>query len=292
MTTGKKKSKYFHSNFKFMLKKIGCTLYDIEMDSQNSVGCNLAPSSSTLYRCQNENYFPSISTVNKLVAFYNANLMPPIDVDTFLNQDLEKLDVGKNKELIVDRIFQGDYYCYYLSDNYLEKIHFGILRVYEQNKSLRAHLILGLKEQEQVHDLFSKLFNRGISYTGFNYWRSNLPTQLQRCYYCEGKVRIFPDSMVMELENENTPGHLMYLTFNLDNYTAVEKYMGGMGIYLSPAIGRLETRVCQIAIQRKSRHNFPLNLDKLKGYLKMNLTEYHRYELTATQDRKFNNYFL
>lgn len=98
-------------------------------------------------------------------------------------------------------------------------------------------------------------------------------------------------SVKMDLLNPNNTEHVLYITLNIDPDTANEKYIGGLPVFLSPACGTLETRVCQMCIVRENYNGctrvFSLSDNLLKPYLYMHATEYYRFESTIAQAKRF-----
>jgi hypothetical protein len=287
---------FFHSNYVFMMDKMNCRPRDIDEGKREIQGYELAPGYTTLYHCFRNDYQPSKKTVNKLVNLFNANLRPAIDVNTFLNVDLRKREIYRKDVAIMDEKYLGDYYCYYLSDNFMDEIHFCVLRIYKKNETFRAHMILSLRTVDQTREAITKVLDKGEGVDDitrhFNTWRSKQENQFQQCYYCEGRVQIFKRSVIIELINQNAAEHITYITLNTIPNIPERRYMGGLGIYMSPSVDTLETRVCKLAVQRKEGHNFPLRLDLLLPRLKMDVTDHHRYELTALENRNYQNSFL
>lgn len=204
---------------------------------------------------------------------------------------MEKKDSAVN----LGERFLGDYYCYYLSDHYIGEIHGGIMRVHRSGGAFRVQLINSLQEDSQFHDpQLWQVLQEGLTLAEsrhrFLQYRNGLKnTGLKRCFYCEGVLRAYERSVIMELTNVNNPSHLMILTLNIQQRSVHSRYRGGIAVFLSPSTGLLETRVGLMGL---SRHCFSLQDEEISPYLEIHEQKTHRVELTSADDRKWYNLLL
>lgn len=290
----------FHQNFNDMLQKIGCTPYRINgpgRKGEDIAGWEQAPSYSILSRCKNDPlYIPSDETVNKIVRFYNANLTPPTDAYAFRHDRL--IINGMTPKLTDARLGEnllGHYYGYYLSDHYLGETHGCYLTIFRTASSFRARMVLSLQEDQQFHDpkllrVFQETVTLQESRQRFLDYRQQLPSaSLKRCYYCEGTLRVFDRSVVMELTNVNNASHLMILTLNTLKSNHRKEYIGGLSIALSPSTDGLETRVFRIAL---SKRRFSLSDQQVAAFLPLTVEPTQRIQLTSSDDQLWYNMIL
>lgn len=290
---------FLKQNIARILDELNETPYSLYNNPQQVFLPDNMISQKTLYNILNENsnYFPSKNAISKIVCFFNANFRPGITVYDILH----KLIFSEKHTRILKHInhaYEGIFWMYYLSDNYKNEIHGGVLRLSTQNNKLYAHLILGLSDDKQF-DIVKNILVEGKSSAHINKqflkYRENISgknsEKLKHCYYCEGSAYIFPRALNIELVNPNNTDYVMYLTINIDPDTANEKYIGGLPVYLSPSCGILETRVCQMCMVRENYNSierlFSMKDSNLKKYLYMNPTEYHRFESTIAQTKAF-----
>lgn len=289
---------FFYRNVKRSLDELNKTAYSLYEDNNIVLPQNMI-CQKTLYQILNKKNIPSRSTVSKFVDFFNINFRPETTIHEILNQPL--FSENRNRiNMDVGSQYEGYYWIYYLSDNYLNEIHGGVLNIFLKNHLLYANLIMGICENEQFDIAESILKHNSISADinkEFLSYRANISgdnsEKLKHIYYCDGPVHVFSRSVNMELINPNSTDYLMYISLNVDPDTANNKYIGGLPIYLSPSCGVLQTRVCQMCMIRigynRLHRAFSLQDPRLYNYLKMETTEYNRYESTITKAKEFQH---
>lgn len=290
----------FHQNFNDMLQKIGCTPYRINgtgKKGEDIAGWEQAPSYSILSRCKNDPmYVPSDETVNKIVRFYNANLTPPTDAYAFRHDRL--IFTGMTRKLAETRLGKnlvGRYYGYYLSDHYINQVHGCYLSIFRIASTFRARMVLSIQSDSQFSDpallgVFQEDASLKESRERFLDYRNTLSSaSMKRCYYCEGAVRVFDRSVVMELTNVNNASHLMILTLNTQKSNHRKEYIGGLSVALSPSTDGLETRFFRIAL---SRRRFSLDDKQVASFLPLTVDPTSRIQLTSADDQAWYNMIL
>ncbi len=110
----------FHENYQYMWEKLSVTYYQVSQTPEKCPeihGREYLPSYAYLCRCMKHDYIPTVSTVNKIVDFYNANILPRVSGYQFVNERLRLQDVMRHRadeSRSAERI-AGTYRGYYLS---------------------------------------------------------------------------------------------------------------------------------------------------------------------------------
>ena len=155
----KEENNLFHANYKYMWNKLSTTYYHVKTGTPKAShiqGGAYLPAYSICSKCYKDGYEPSIGTVDSIVQFYNQNLSPQINTYQFLHEKLEKTDeIRYQTKTINDQRFIGKYYGYYLSTSG-ENLG-AVLQVYEDNDILKAVMITGIRNNEEL--LLSECIN-------------------------------------------------------------------------------------------------------------------------------------
>lgn len=264
------------------------------------------PSYGTLHKLEQWNakrhYTQIISTpkVHALIAFFNAVITPEVNYDEFTSELLDKTKYKPKTMRILQPTYQinkivGEYYCYYPSDNEQE-IHRGYLKLFYQQGQLRALLFMSFVSDKHL----MKFLKTDLVYTknslnsinsAFKAFRSSLPEYEQRCYLCSGVARIQQKAIVLELKNPNsdTQEHFMYISISYNQGFAQNQFPGGLGVFFSPAVENLQTRVSLITI---TRHNISAKNKEWGNHLIMKPSDYGRFEVTPEAERRCYNFIL
>lgn len=298
MKISKEEYNYLFENLNRMLDELNKNASSL-YNSKNIILPQNMVSQKTLYQIIKGGYIPGRGTVSKIVDFFNANFRPETTLYEILNTSLfseKRTRIIHNK----GERYIGKYWIYYLSDNYKNEIHGGILNIFNNNKFLYANLIMGLCEDSQF-EIAENIINKGTTSAHVNQlflkYRSHIigdnREKLENCYFCEGPVHVLPRSVNMELVNSNSTEYLMYISLNIDSDTASSRYIGGLPVYMSPACGVLQTRICQMCMVRvdynRKHRVFSLQDSRLYNYLKMEPTNFHRFESTISKAKQFQH---
>lgn len=298
MKITKEENKNLRANLNRMLDELNKTAYSL-YNSENIILPTNMISQKTFYLIMKGDYRPERGTVSKIVDFFNANFRPETTLHEILNTFLFSEKHTRIMHYKGEQ-YTGKYWIYYFSDNYQDEIHGGILNIFNNNEFLYANLIMGLCEDSQF-EIAESIINKGASSAHTNKlfleYRGNIAgdnsEKLTHCYFCEGPVHVFPRSVNMELVNSNSTDYLMYISLNIDSDTASSKYIGGLPVYMSPACGILQTRICQMCMVRvgynRKHRVFSLQDSRLYNYLKMEPTNFHRFESTISKAKQFQH---
>ena len=285
----------FHKNYRYMWNKLNTTYYFVKGPaaySPKSVlsehssemakntmeriqGAGLLPSYSICAKCNaKEDYEPSDKTVMKIVAFYNKNITPEIDIGEFLHKDLSLTDDSRHaKGSMLDERYSGTYYGYYISDSNSADIIGSVMKIYKKDGILRAAMVTGIRtDSELFSDSIKDLFqNDPISKDKFDLYYNPKNINDKRCYYYEGIVEITEDSVFILFRGCDVEARKLVLTLNTANFPVRLKrtYIGGLAFVLSASDGPFDTRFCQMALIRNDNVPFRLNDSRIAKFLKI-----------------------
>lgn len=219
----------------------------------------LAPSVRTIVNFNDKK--TSRASVQKMVDVYNSLFMPPTNVDSFLTTNVFETDHPRKINHEISGFFNGEYYCFYFSDNYQDEIHGGILRVFEYAGGYQCYLIMGLFNEVQFSKISNEVFgnitdisNISVVRERFNGYRDKQPDrpEFKNFSLSVGTIQVLDRSILVEVRNINNPNHITIATVGTAHNRNLQQFSGGMGVYLSPATDDLHTRVCKMLILRKA----------------------------------------
>lgn len=124
----------FHENYRYMWEKLSVTYYQVSQTPEKCPeihGREYLPSYAYLCRCMKDSYVPTVSTVNKIVDFYNANILPRVSGYQFVNERLSAQDAMRRRvdeDGSTERIC-GTYCGYYLSPQQEGKVCGALMRI-------------------------------------------------------------------------------------------------------------------------------------------------------------------
>lgn len=244
-----------------------------------SVRC-LGPSTRTIAKFSNDN--TTRNSVKKLVSMYNCLFSPSTDVDAFLSGNIFEKDHPRKIKNDIDGFFTGTYYCFYLSDNYQNEIHGGILNVFEQDGLYKCLLLMGLFDKKEFKQISKNLKIENFTNIAkirnkFNEYRKQKPDlqDYQNFSLSIGEIKVLERSVLVEVHNINNPNHVTILTLGTEHSKSLKQFSGGLGVFLSPATDDLHTRVGQMVVLRKAdvsdsilNQMFEVNAPNRKNWIK------------------------
>lgn len=294
--------KYLQTNFNSILEKQTYTIDKIIKDNDDNALSNApkAPSRATLYKMQRGEDV-SKGTVCKFVDYYNYKFSPKVTFKSITSEKLATDTMTKNK-LNIDTRIEGTYKCFYLSDNEKDRVHGGYLFIYSFQGQQKCRLILGINDwnlfdNKQIlsNEIFNKDTESGAALNAFNHTRNQFPSlSRDSCYYSEGDVKLTDKALILETRNGNNPNHFTYLSIVYNPYyLKTQPFVGGLGAYFSPSVADLNLRLCKIGIIRYDASNYEskaLSNIKLTKLLKMEISFFHRFDLSADEVKNWKNF--
>lgn len=219
----------------------------------------LAPGIRTIAKFKDQP--TSRDSVQKIVDVYNSLFMPATDINTFLSVDVFEKDHPRKIYRPTSDFFIGEYDCFYLSDNFQNEVHGGILKIFEVAGQYQCYLIMGLFEENHFEKISSEVFGKVTDLADiaqvrqrFNTYRSKLPDvpEFQNFSLSAGSVRVLDRSVLIDVRNVNNPNHITVSTLGTTHNKNMLQFPGGLAVYLSPATDDLHTRVCKMIVVRSA----------------------------------------
>lgn len=301
-------NKIFHLNYDYLWAKLSCTPYEADLqrngpsNSSDKIELNEAkelPCYTHLYKYKDKNNIPSMSFVNKIVRFYNANLEPATTTFQFLNEILQESDtIRYRKESLVDERFTGIYYGYYYNVSLTDYniIRGAIINIYCENRKLYANLITGICSTEQLHsqELYTLISNNHISLEEFQKYTQSLNLAEQRCYLYEGNINLTKRALTINFEGKKEEARKLMLTLNIDSFPAdkTRSYKGGLGFILTTNDGPFDAQFYLMGLISTELPKLSLNDSRLPGILKIKKKKNEHIILTSTLDNNWFNLIL
>lgn len=207
---------FFHTNYFYMWKKLNTAPYYVSGSGELPQWIKepeLLPSYVNLSKCMNPTYVPSVNIVNKIVAFYNANIQPEVTTFQFLHEKLEATDEQRSTSggVSIEK-FEGLYYGYYFSGNKNDKVVYGaIFKISNINNTAIIQMITGITDRDDLKSLrLRSLFDaKDISLTEYKKYRDSLPLSKRRIALYKGGVRANNITLEMQLQNIEKEGNFL-----------------------------------------------------------------------------------
>lgn len=208
-----------------------------------------------------------------------------------MHEKLEKTDeIRYQTKTINDQRFIGKYYGYYLSTSG-ENLG-AVLQVYEDNDILKAVMITGIRNNEELFgnelaDIFS---NTPPTSKHFQTYFETRSTENQRCSFYEGTVDITTSSILIFLTSPIEPIRKMVITFNIDCFPPGynRPYHGGLSFVMATSDGPFDTRVFKMGfINQITKANISLNDKGIRPIVKIYPHENYQLSLTSSEDRQW-----
>ncbi len=288
----------FHKNYKFIWSKLSISYYHVKNEDDmatrlNIMGARDLPAYSILSKCYNNDlYEPSVSIVNKIVDFYNQNILPKVDTYQFLHDDLEETasTIHKRNTVYSDR-FLGTYYCYY--PDHTSGIVGCLMTIYKKedrgrNKTgYKAAIITGIRNDDSLKDsALRNVFNGEPSVKKYKAYYESQPKHNQRSVYYEGDVETTNESMLITFVETGGEFKKIVLTLNLSGFPSTKKYTdGGIGYLLFTSDGPFDTRFCKMGFTNEINGCLSLRDPRIPEALGFKSIENNVITLTSASDR-------
>lgn len=227
---------FFHSNYIYMWQKLNTAPYYVSGFGECPAwirGQQLLPSYVNLSKCMNPDFVPSMNIINKIVAFYNANISPAVDTYTFLHEHLADGDRGRTAFACSSAApYCGLYYCYHFAEaEDARYIRGALLYIFENDGEIRARLITDIADVDTLTDagLRELLCAPELLPEKFNAYKAALPLskRLICCYSGAGKAD--PGMMTMRFLRIDRDGAYLTLFMPLDPAEGSE-FIGSLGV--------------------------------------------------------------
>ena len=227
---------FFHSNYIYMWKKLNTAPYYVSGFGECPSwirGQELLPSYVNLSKCMNPDFVPSLNIVNKIVAFYNANITPSVDTYSFLHEHLEDSDRGRTALACASPDpYCGMYYCYHYAEAEDEKyIRGALLFIFEYDGGIRARLFADITDESSLlgEELKKLLCAQELTPEQFSAYKASLPLNRQTISYYNGAGKVDPGMITLRFLRADRDG--AYLTLFMPVHPLENgQFIGSLGI--------------------------------------------------------------
>lgn len=291
---------FFHANYFYMWKKLNTAPYYVSGSGEMPSWIKepeLLPSYVNLSKCMNPTYVPSVNIVNKIVAFYNANIQPEVNTFQFLHEKLEATDEQRHtgNNFSVDE-YNGLYYAYYfsaISDQ--KKVYGATLKISTMNNVTTVQMVSGLSTREDMKGMrLRSLFEKNdISVTDYKKYKDSLPLAKRRTALYKGVVQATQSSLTFQMQSADMEGNFLICQVAaeaaLDN-----QYLGGIGM-LTMLNGNNGLEILKVGLERADHKDLrPLMFEdpKLIDILCFQKTENEHIHLSAKDNTSWNNLLI
>ncbi|MDO5337804.1 MAG: hypothetical protein Q4E89_10200 [Eubacteriales bacterium] len=293
-------NRVFHLNYEYMWRKLSTTYYHVKnntLDAQDIRGKEGLPSYTNLSKCINPKWTPSKGFVDKIVRFYNANILPEVDTHQFLTKDLSLTDeIRYRNDSVIDERFLGKYYGYYYAPGTRSKVSGAILKLFNEDRILKAKLLTGIQTDRQMTGFpLKQLFDREpLQKEDFDKYYQNLETDKQRCYYYEGTADMTKEAIIICFTGPDEEHRRLFLTLNVDCFTAGIRrpYQGGLAFVMTTGDGPFDAQFFQMGLSSAANKPFSLRDKRVGELLRIHVQENERIVLTSGMDRRWYELLL
>lgn len=226
---------FFHANYIYMWKKLNTAPYYVSSFGECPAWIRaqqLLPSYVNLSRCMNPDFVPSLNIINKIVAFYNANITPSVDTFTFLHEHLEDSDRGRTALVCSSpEPFCGLYYCYYYGEEGdAQPIRGALLSIHSGESGVRACMIKDITEEEALFgtELRELLCADAFTPERFKAYKAVKPLQKRLLTCFHGTVKVNPGVIMLRMQRADRDGEYLSLYLPIEASEA-EQFIGSLG---------------------------------------------------------------
>lgn len=293
-------NRVFHLNYDYMWKKLSTTYYHVKnntLDAQDIRGKEGLPSYTNLSKCANPQWRPSKKFVDKIVRFYNSNILPEVDTHQFLTKDLSQTDELRYRNgSVIDGRFLGKYYGYYYAAGVRDKINGAMLKIFKEDRILKARLMTGIQTDRQMAGFpLKQLFDRqSLQREDFDKYYQSLEADKQRCYYYEGTVDVTKEAILICFTGADEEHRRLFLTLNVDCFTVGIRrpYQGGLAFVMTTGDGPFDAQFFQMGLSAAANKPFSLQDKRLEEILRIHVKENNHVVLTSGIDRRWYELLL
>lgn len=290
----------FYANYCYMWKKLNTAPYYVCGYGQQPDYINAAwllPSYANLSKCLNPSFIPSMNIVNKIVQFYNANILPSVDTYVFLHEKLEDSDTKRSTDSSEElKELLGLYYGYYYAGIEDEQHIYGaVIKIYDDASSVSACMIAGLSDDDvlnnrKINDL---LATKEIKSDAYKEFVKNLPLSQRRTTIYKGPVTYTPGLMTLALKDADKGDN--YLHIRIPVTKAIDdRYLGGLGV-ITMVSENFDIQFLKIGTERADDSELiPLSLrdDKLSELLKIKKAANEHIYMGPSDNKRWTDYLI
>lgn len=290
----------FHANYVYMWKKLNTAPYYVSGFGECPAWIReqeLLPSYVNLSKCMNPDFVPSLNIVNKIVAFYNANISPSIDTYTFLHEHLEDNDRGRTALACSSPApYCGLYYCcHYAEAEDAGYIRGALLYVFESDGEVRARLVTDITDDGSLtgEALRKLIVSPDLTPEKFNAFKADQPLNKRLIAFYSGAGKADPGVMTLRFLRADRDGTYLTLFMPLDP-TEGGPFMGSLGVISLISADR-SFRFFRAGIERAGLEGLaPLSLadPKLKELLALKKGLNEHIALSPADNAAWRNYLL
>ena len=291
---------YFHANYIYMWKKLNTAPYYVSGFGECPAWIRepeLLPSYVNLSKCMNPDFVPSLNIINKIVAFYNANISPSVDTYTFLHEQLEDSDRGRTALVCSSPApYCGLYYCcHYAEAEDAGYVRGALLYIFESDGEVRARLVTDITDDGTLTgDALQKLITSGdITPEKFNAYKADLPLNKRFIALYSGAGKTDPGVMTLRFLRVDRDGSYLTLFMPLDPAEG-GPFIGSLGFIALISADR-SFRFFRAGIERaglKDLEPFSLTDPKLTELLALKKGLNEHISLSPADNTAWRNYLL
>ena len=282
----------FRKNFDFMWSVMRIShwkAYENEKASSN----HLLPCFTYLSRCKTEK--PSLSTVYKIVNYFNANISPETSVHEFLYTDLTpNFRLYSTKKDHRDTRFLHFYKLFFMqSGEENAKLLSGLLFLFGKNEnSYKARMITGFHTDEELRDVFFRNFLQSEKPSDpleidKHYIESHHTSRPTSVVLFEGDVTITEKSLSLNMKcRENECRRFITLDISQFIPSFRRPYLGGLAFVLETCDGAYDTSFKQMLLSLDSlpKPSMKADEDMLRSFL---VVRNKKYSASIANDTKW-----
>lgn len=299
----------FHKNFQYMWRKLNTSYYVVKSQlskrsALNIEGADFLPAYRICSQINNNpNYVPTKHILDGIVNFYNANIQPPVDSIQFIRENLEDTnEIRFKSDKIHNEVFIGTYFGHYKSASDGEEIIAAFFSLYEEYNTMRASIIMGIRNDDALCDeellsIFrvpdeTNLSLSTIYQQRYNSYIANQDKNNQRASFYQGNVEITPKSMNIHFYEYTGDHKKMTISLNLVSFpSGRELCNGGMAYVLRSSDGSYDTRFFKMGVTNRVNGCLSLEDPRVKKLLKLRPSDYE-VVLTSAEDRSWYELIL
>lgn len=288
----------FHKNYDYMWSKLSTTYYHVKEETNKAkhiTGKSYLPAYSICSKCNSDkNFAPSKQTVDSIVQFYNCNLSPEVSTKQFISEDLSITDNIRYKtKTIFDQRFIGTFYGYYPTASPSEEILGSVMKIYEEDNTLKAIYISGIRSDDELYgqDLADLLAHEPPRKNHFDDYFNSRSRENQRCSFYEGTVELTASSLLIVFRTPSLYKKLVF-TFNIDCFPSNngKPYLGGLAFALATSDRTFDARFFQIGFINSQTGSISINHPALASSFQFDSGK--QVALTSGTDRIWYEFIL
>lgn len=288
----------FHANYNYMWKKLNTAPYYVCGYGEMPENINapwLLPSYANLSKCMNTAFTPSMNIVNKIVAFYNANITPAVDSYLFLHEKLEESNslrsVGCENTA---SLYEGFYYGFYYAGIEDESIIYSmVIRIFKSGNSMSAYVLAGIGDDNDLvgPELKEILQSKDVP-ASYREYKKQLPVTKRRTSLYFGEVTCTPGMLTLTLKDADKDNS--YLHIRIPAKSSEDTFAGSLGV-ATLILSEYDIQFLKIGIESADIKELKLpdmGDDKLHKLLSLKKTANEHVHLSVADSEAWLNYIF